>query len=128
MRRGALPLVLLVCLAACGAPSATPPVGASPRSPATAAAAADLDRLLGQLEAIHPDPFHGVSRADFVAALEDLRARLPQLSPEQAVVELMRVAALLSRAGRDGHEFTLPQLAVEPPVLPLRVWRSRRAG
>ena len=124
MRRGALPLVLLVCLAACGAPSATPPVGASaPRSPATAAAAADLDRLLGQLEAIHPDPFHGVSRADFVAALDDLRARLPQLSPEQAVVELMRVAALLSRAGRDGHEFTLPQLAVEPPVLPLRVWR-----
>jgi hypothetical protein len=116
--------VLALGLVACGDRSATgtpqtPAVG----SMATDSAAADLDRLLAQLEAIHPDPFHGIARADFVAALAALRDRLPTLAPEQAVVELMRVAALLSRNGRDGHEFALPQLASEPPVLPLRLWQ-----
>lgn len=124
MRLSALAAVLVLGLAAGGTPSGTvSPRGSAAGSMATDAAAADLKRLLEQLEAIHPDPFHGVSRADFVGALDDLRDRLPQLAPEQAVVELMRVTALLSREGRDGHEFALPQLAIEPPVLPLRIWQ-----
>ncbi len=124
MRLSALAAALVLGLAACGTPSGTvSPRGSAAGSMVTDAAAADLERLLAQLEAIHPDPFHGVPRADFAGALDDLRDRLPQLAPEQAVVELMRVTALLSREGRDGHEFALPQLAIEPPVLPLRIWQ-----
>ena len=124
MRDLVLTAMLSLGFVACGGPSATnTPHSSVVASIATDGAAADLDRLLVQLEAIHPEPFHGIARAEFVAALAALRDRLPGLAPEQAVVELMRLTALLSRHGRDGHEFALPQLAIEPPVLPLRLWR-----
>jgi hypothetical protein len=124
MRLRALCAALALTVVACGGPSGsgTPPASGSAALPGVSAAAGDLDLLLARLESIHPEPFHGVARADFVAALDDLRARLPELGPEQAVVELMRVTALLSRNGRDGHEFTLPRLDIEPPVVPLRIW------
>ncbi len=40
-------------------------------------ARADLDLLVDRLEAIHPEPWHGISREDFVAEVEALQAELP---------------------------------------------------
>ena len=58
--------------------------------------AADLDLLLDRLETIHPEPFHGVPREEWVGELDELQDRLPELSPEESVVEVMRLVALLS--------------------------------
>ena len=112
-------LILALLLSACGGSG-----GASPSAAATPVidlAAADLDLLLERLERTHPEPFHAIPRPVWVAELEALEARLPDLAPPEAMVELMRVVALLSREGRDGHQFALPTSdAIE--VLPLRVW------
>ena len=84
--------------------------------------ATDLDRLLRALDSTHPEPFHSISRDDFAAALSDYAEALPDLTPDEAVVELMRTVALLSREGRDGHQFALPMPGHEGPVLPLRIY------
>jgi hypothetical protein len=136
-RRPFAPIVGLVLLcSACGAtvPTSTPsaPPRSEPGSPAetasatatstTTGVAADLDSALSVLERVHPDPFHGIDRGEFVAALDAYEDALPILSPEEAVVELMRVWALLSREGRDGHQFALPQEQHGGHVLPIRVY------
>ena len=122
-------LVLGIALAACSTPASPsvsifPTGGVSPSSMAPSAgpdaARADLDHLLERLESVHPEPFHGVPRGEWVAALDDLKGRLDELTPQQAEVELMRVMALLSREGRDGHQFALP--IADGPVLPIRVY------
>ncbi len=87
-----------------------------------AGAAADLDPLLERLETIHPEPFHGISREEWVAELRDLQSRLDDLSADETVVEVMRLVALLSREGRDGHQLALPQPGHEAPMLPLRLY------
>jgi hypothetical protein len=119
-------LLLAVLLAACGTPRVMP--SGSPGSPGqlddttVAAAAADLDLYLERLETVHPEPFHGIDRDAFVAALHELKAALPDLSREQAMVELMRTTALLSRAGRDGHQFALPLPEHGGMLLPIRAF------
>ena len=101
--------------ASAGAPAASPSGSVEP-------AAADLALLLDRLETIHPEPFHGIPRDEFVSALEAHAAAMPRMTPEESVVGLMRVVALLSREGRDGHQFALPAAGYEGPVLPLRVY------
>lgn len=59
----------------------------------------DLDLLIEELEAIHPDPWFHARRADVVGAVEALRPRLPGMSWEESFVELHRIVAAL----RDGH-------------------------
>lgn len=125
--RHAVIVVALFLVAGCAAPAPSGPSQAATPSAsgsraAVEAARGDLDRLLRELEAIHPEPFHGIPRAEWVAGLEELSDRLDQLSPEQAEVELMRLVALLSREGRDGHQFALPVDGAQGPVLPLRVY------
>jgi hypothetical protein len=124
-------LLLALATAACAAtPSLTPastPVstaGAPTSSPSASsldAARADLDHTLAQLEATHPEPFHAIDRATFTSALEELKARLPELTPEEAVVRLMATWAMLSRE-RDGHQFALPTDDAMDPILPIRVY------
>ena len=109
-------LVMALLVAGCDADApaaAPPPASATP-------AASDLDHLLDQLETIHPEPFHGVTRATWVDEMNDLQEQLPDLSDDQLVVEVMRLVALLSREGRDGHQFALPQPGHEGTALPLR--------
>ncbi|MEO8245567.1 MAG: hypothetical protein ABI622_00470 [Chloroflexota bacterium] len=125
--RSARSLLLLCLLAtACGAPRATSSAGSDlpgrPDAAGVAAARADLDRYLKRLEAIHPEPFHGIDRGVFVAELDELKAALPTLSREQAMVELMRATALLSRAGRDGHQIALPLPEDGGMLLPMRAF------
>lgn len=99
-------------------PTARPPGSTPAPSPSVTAAQADLDNLLMQLERSHPDPFHGIARDEWVAQLEALKSSLPDLSPFQAEVGLQRVVSLLSREGRDGHEFALP--VDDGPALPFQ--------
>jgi hypothetical protein len=109
------------------------PTPAQPDTPATTAesspvttadglalARADLDNLLAQLELTHPEPFHGIRREDWVAELDALKERLPELSPFEAQVQLQRVVTLLSVNGRDGHQFALP--LDDAPALPIAVY------
>jgi hypothetical protein len=63
-----------------------------------------------------------VGREEFVAALTEYGASLPDLTPDEAVVGLMRVWAMLSREGRDGHQFALPSQDHAGPVLPIRIY------
>jgi hypothetical protein len=78
--------------------------------------------MLTSLETIHPEPFHGIARDEFVAHLEHIRAELDNWSPEQTMVELMRLWASLSQEGRDGHQLALPLQGHEGPMLPFRVF------
>jgi hypothetical protein len=130
---GSLRLLLALAVAGCAGPPATPSASqtdapASPSAPsptgtvAADGAAADLDALVSTLDRVHPDAWHGIAREDFVAALDAYEAALPGHTAEESVVELMRVTALLSRAGRDGHQFALPQPGCQAPVLPLTVY------
>src|SRR5258708_5807649 len=61
-----------------------------------AAMRADLDFWLGTLEAVHPDPFAKVGRANFMAQFEDAKAALPTTQDPFAFYgTLQRLAALL---------------------------------
>lgn len=129
-------VALAVLLVACGGPVGSPDPTASPpptvppqasETPAPSAsagpsAADDLATLLETLERSHPDPFHGVDREEFVAALSAYEASLPELTPDEAVVGFMRVWAMLSREGRDGHQFAFPAETHAGPLLPIRVY------
>ena len=125
-------LLLAGAMVLTGCGSATVPsraaASADPVASATAtrtpirSAADDLGLLLRTLEGTHPDPFHGIPRDEFTDALDDLAARLPDLGPHEAAVELMRLWALLSRDGRDGHQFALPAATADDPMLPIRLY------
>src|SRR6188472_3758747 len=117
--------IVLALVGACSTPAPSSSPAAPPTSvptPSPDGVAADLAALLRALDTVHPNAFHGISREEFVVALEDYAQRLPNLSEAEAVVQLMRVNALLSREGRDGHQFTLPQPGHEAPVLPIRIY------
>jgi hypothetical protein len=117
---------MLTACAAAPSPSASPPTQERPTatgsaSPSAPSSAVDLSWLVDELERSHPSPFHAVDRETFVAALEDLETRLPELTAEEALVETMRVWAMLSRE-RDGHQFALAQDAHAGDVLPIRLY------
>jgi hypothetical protein len=90
MRRFLLAAAVLVASVAVGTTAAAPP-----------AVSADLDRYIAELERIHPNPYHAVSKAEYRAAADRIVARLPALSDDELAVELMRLVALLGE--RDGH-------------------------
>jgi len=114
--------------------SASAPSGSStPTAAATASPApsldrvagwrADIDGLLTARETVHPDPWLGISRADWVAAADAVKARIPELTDDQALVELVRLAAMPGWKGRDGHTgiFLTPGSGIHP--YPVRLWR-----
>jgi len=127
-------LLLALVVAGCASPTPTAadrhtdtPAPSSPsaapvESPEPDPVARDLDGLLASLDRTHPNAWHGIEREDFVAALDAYEAALPGYAPEEAVVELMRVTGLLSREGRDGHQFALPLNGSQGPALPLTVY------
>jgi hypothetical protein len=114
-------LVLVACSGPVGTPSA-PPVPSQTASTALGGASADLDLLLQRIESIHPDPWHGVTRTDFVAALDALKGAIGTMTPPEAEVAVMRLVAMVSANGRDGHMFALPATGHEGPVLPVRLY------
>jgi hypothetical protein len=64
---------------------------------------ADLERLVSAREEFHPEPWHGIERSEYVAAVEEMVARVPTLSDDELLVETVRLAAMPTWAGRDGH-------------------------
>jgi len=104
------------------APS-TPSLSAAPAPPTpspsldrVAGWRADIDGLLTARESTHPDPWHGMGRADWVAAADAVKARIPELTDDGALVELVRLAAMPGWTGRDGHTgiFLTPAAASTP--------------
>ncbi len=141
MMRARSPLLAIVAIlvAGCTAADPTPTSSVAPPSstdasvspsgsagvppPPTAGAelaAADLDLLLELLETIHPEPFHGVSREEWVARLEEIKALMPGWAPEETMVAVMELVARLSREGQDGHQIAFPPAG--GPMLPMRVF------
>jgi hypothetical protein len=94
----------------------------APTPSATSAAQSDLDSLLVQIEATHPDPWHGISRDEWVANMHQLQADLSTLSPAPSYARLCALVASLSREGRDGHQFVILPDSQEMPALPFRTY------
>jgi hypothetical protein len=129
-----VPFVCVVLATACTAPAARAPES-SPAiptvSPSASAApsreerwAEDVSYLVDQMETLHPDLYHGVSRDDLARAVDDLVAELPTLDDDEVLVRIMRLVAMISSDGRDGH------MGVWPPDnpeavhrFPIRVWQ-----
>jgi Peptidase family S41 len=84
---------------------------------------ADIDGLLTARESVHPDPWHGMARTDWVAAADAVKAKIPDLTDDQALVELVRLAAMPDWKGRDGHTgiFLTPGSGIH--AYPIRWWR-----
>ncbi|HET6696312.1 MAG TPA: hypothetical protein VFG85_07390 [Gaiellaceae bacterium] len=111
-----LALVLVGCTSGGSSAPTTTGGGEAP-------APGDVAVLLDGIERIHPDPWHSVSEADFRAAADDLSDRYAGLEPDERLVELMRLLALLGE--RDGHSgiFPLdPEHDREPHLLPVRLY------
>lgn len=137
-------LAVAAIVAACApAPTVAPPSGPAESAPTAATAAlaslpptpqgsldrvsgwqADIASIIPGLERIHPDPFHGTSKADMGAAAAALSAEAPDLTDEQLMVGVARIAALVSAKGCDGHTGVFMWGTGTYPVesLPLRLW------
>jgi hypothetical protein len=111
-----LATVILVAAAVLAAPSAA---GRAQNE----GARADLRHLAEQMEQIHPNLFHGMTREEWREAVDALDARLPGLGRDQVLVEFMRLVARVSvRGGRDGHMHAWPADETHPGLLPLRIY------
>ncbi len=80
----------------------------------------DLDFWFGEVRRLHPDPFAATSEAEFAARVQRLRERIPALTDEQVMVELLKLAVLLG----DGHSGLrpLPESRVQMRRLPLQLY------
>lgn len=79
----------------------------------------DLQYVADQFRAIHPNPFHTTSEAEFESRLRTLRHRLPYLTNAEIRFEFFRFGATLGRYGRDGHTSVVP---ANSAVLPLQFY------
>jgi hypothetical protein len=86
-------------------PSITQP---APFDARTAGWSADFETLISAREETHPNPWHSVTREEYVAEVSAAIARIPDLSDDELLVELTRLAALPNSFGRDGHGGTYP--------------------
>jgi hypothetical protein len=91
-------LVVALACAACST-AAAEPAGPTPLQ-------RELSGLVAQMEAVHPDLYHSVTRARLRAEVDELVRRAPTLTRPQLVVGLMRVVGLLGP--RDGHSGVYP--------------------
>ena len=65
----------------------------------------DLTHLANEVPKLHPNPYHTTARETYVAEIEQLRKRAPELAPHEVIVDMARIVALLG----DGHtRLTLP--------------------
>ena len=89
---------------------------------------ADLASLVPGMAAIHPNLTHGTSRTELDAAAAALSATVDTATDDQLLVGVLRIAALVSRAGCDAHTggyiwanaMRFPAYAVDS--LPMRLW------
>ena len=111
--------------AAATAGSSPPDVPAISPAPDRAAGwRADIDGVRDARDHVHPDGWHGMKRDDWIEAADAAKKRIPGETDEEALVELVRLAAMPSWAGRDGHSGIFPFIPGSGThVYPLRWWR-----
>ena len=130
---GSIVLVVIGLLGvACGssapsAPSATATPQSATATPSAMAAGgfrADVEAMLQARDTIHPDGWFGMDRAEWIAAADEVAARAETLSDDQRLVELVRLAAMPTWNGRDGHSGIWPFTPDDGTHLyPVRWWR-----
>ncbi len=116
---------------ASASPSVVPSVASVAPSPSpsiqldrVAGLRADIDALLVGRDTVHPDGWHGMPRADWVAAADAVKTKAATLDDDQALVELVRLAAMPSWNGRDGHSGIFPFVpGGGTHSYPIRWWR-----
>ena len=79
----------------------------------------DVLHLVSEIERMHPKPFFGCPQEEFEAGVDAFLAGLEHADEPHALVGLMRLVAMLSRNGRDGHTSVWPATA---NYLPLRFY------
>ena len=86
----------------------------------------DVQFLEEQMPLSHINLFHGISESEFTSAVQELKDKLPNLSFNQFVLELMKVTALISSNGRDGHTGLNPsQPLLNYHLLPIEVFHFK---
>jgi hypothetical protein len=64
---------------------------------------ADLRRLVTAREEFHAEPWRGIEREVYVAAVDEVIGRIGELNDDELLVETVRLAAMPTWPGRDGH-------------------------
>jgi hypothetical protein len=127
---------LALVVAACApAPTIGPSSGSQPpTAPASTVPSAapdrvagwidDLEMLIPEMAAIHPDLGHSTPVAELESAVESLIDRIPASNDDELMVGILRIVALVSAAGHDGHTGAFIWGTGTYPVssLPLRLW------
>jgi hypothetical protein len=112
--------------------SLSPTAGATSSSPSPAPSTfarddgwrADIDALLAARERLHPNPWHDLTREAWVAAADDVKARIPTLTDDQALTELVRLSTLPGLAGREGHTAIFPFIPGSGThIYPILMWQ-----
>ncbi|HYI74431.1 MAG TPA: hypothetical protein VEW90_04105, partial [Gaiellaceae bacterium] len=78
--------------------------------------------LAAEMERIHPNLYHAISREQFQRSVDDLVAELPGLERDELLVRLLRIIA--STGERDGHMGLFPLVDHERDLhlAPIRAW------
>ena len=106
------------------APSVVPSASPIVQLDRVAGLRADIDALLVARDTVHPDGWHGMPRADWIAAADAVMAKAATFNDDQALVELVRLAAMPSWNGRDGHSGIFPFIPGSGThQYPVRWWR-----
>jgi hypothetical protein len=139
--RLALAIALIGVLIACGtpvgsfrasdAPATTPSPGASPVAGTprptidrVAGWRGDLARLVPGMDGIHPDLDHGTPIASLEAAVATVSEQVPTATDDELMVGVLRIVAMVSAEGCDGHTgaFIWGTGGYAVDSLPLRLW------
>jgi hypothetical protein len=140
-RRLVLAISLASLLVACEAPGDTfrasdaPATSASPGASAIAGTPTptidrvagwrgDLARLVPGMDGIHPDLDHGTPIASLEAAVATLSEQVPTATDDELMVGVLRIVAMVSAEGCDGHTgaFIWGTGAYAVDSLPFRLW------
>lgn len=132
-------LVLGACSPTPVAPSPSSPLPVGTASPAPTQASiptpaptvdratgwrSDLERLIPGMDAIHPNLTHGTTRAALDDAVTTLIGEIDISTDDRLMVGVLRIVAMVSAAGCDGHTGAFIWGTGSYPVdsLPLRLW------